>query len=92
MNHTAMDTVRERHWICAGRLRERRRELKLTQLDVVNRLHEHGVELSNRALSSMENGRGLDLGLLPELAAALNCTVSYLLGLTEDPARWTPDR
>jgi transcriptional regulator with XRE-family HTH domain len=92
MNHTATDTVRQRHWICAGRLRERRRELKLTQLDVVGRVHEHGVELSNRALSAMENGRGLDLGWLPELAMALDCTVTYLLGLTGDPARWTPDR
>ena len=29
---------------------------------------------------------------VPELAAALDCTVTYLLGLTEDPARWEPDR
>lgn len=91
MNHAAVDVVRERHWICAQRLRERRRELKLTQLDVVAKLHAHGAELTNRALSSMENGRGLDLGWLPELATALDCTVSYLLGLTGDPARWTPD-
>jgi len=91
MNHAAVDVVRERHWICAQRLRDRRRELKLTQLDVVAKLHAHGAELTNRALSSMENGRGLDLGWLPELATALDCTVSYLLGLTGDPARWTPD-
>lgn len=91
MNHAAVDVVRERHWICAQRLRDRRRELKLTQLDVVAKLHAHGAELTNRALSAMENGRGLDLGWLPELATALDCTVSYLLGLTGDPARWTPD-
>jgi hypothetical protein len=29
------------------------------------------------------------LDRVPELAAVLDCTVSYLLGLTEDPARWT---
>lgn len=91
MNHAAVDVVRERHWICAQRLRERRRELKLTQLDVVAKLHGQGAELTNRALSAMENGRGLDLGWLPELASALDCTVSYLLGLTTDPTRWTPD-
>ena len=91
MNHAAVDVVRERHWICAQRLRERRRELKLTQLDVVAKLHAHGAELTNRALSAMENGRGLDLGWLPELAIALDCTVSYLLGLTADPTRWSPD-
>jgi transcriptional regulator with XRE-family HTH domain len=91
MNHAPADVVRERHWICAQRLRERRRELKLTQLDVVAKLHGHGSELTNRALSAMENGRGLDLGWLPELASALDCTVSYLLGLTADPTRWTPD-
>jgi transcriptional regulator with XRE-family HTH domain len=92
MNHAAVDVVRERHWILAQRLRERRRELKLTQLDVVSKLHGQGAELTNRALSAMENGRGLDLGWLPELAIALDCTVSYLLGLTTDPNSWTPDR
>jgi hypothetical protein len=39
----------------------------------------------------MENGRGLDLGLLPELAESLRCTTTYLLGLTADPQSWTPD-
>lgn len=91
MNSAAMDKVRERHWICAQRLRERRRELKLTQVDVAARLCEHGAEMTNRTLSSMENGRGLDLGWLPELAVVLDCTVSYLLGLTDDPRTWTPD-
>jgi hypothetical protein len=39
----------------------------------------------------MENGRGLDLGLLPELAESLRCTTTYLLGLTADPQSWAPD-
>jgi hypothetical protein len=39
----------------------------------------------------MEHGQGLDVGRIPELAAALQCTVTYLLGLTMDPHRWEPD-
>ncbi|WP_181776992.1 helix-turn-helix domain-containing protein [Amycolatopsis pittospori] len=83
--------ARERHWICAQRLRERRLSLGLTQREVVVRLHQHGSCTTNRALSAMENGRGLDLGLLPELAASLSCSVTYLLGLTWNPESWAPD-
>ncbi len=85
------DVTRERHWTCARRLRERRRTLALTQVDIVDRLRRRGAQTTNRALSSMENGRGLDLGLLPDLAGALDCSVTYLLGLTEDPHAWLPD-
>jgi hypothetical protein len=28
---------------------------------------------------------------MPELAIALECTVTYLLGMTADPQRWVPD-
>ncbi len=28
----------------------------------------------------------------PNWPSALDCTVTYLLGLTEDPTRWEPDR
>ena len=83
--------ARERHWVCAQRLRERRLQLGLTQREVVGRLDRRGNHTSNRALSAMENGRGLDLGLLPELAESLRCTTTYLLGLTADPQSWTPD-
>lgn len=82
---------RERHWICAQRLRERRLALGLTQCEVVNRLPGNGERPTNRALSAMEHGRGLDLGLLPDFAMTLNCTVTYLLGLTDDPYSWQPD-
>lgn len=84
--------ARDRHWVCAQRLRERRLALGLTQREVVGRLQRRGVRTTNRALSAMENGRGLDLGLLPDLSAALECTVTYLLGLAEDPQSWRPDR
>jgi transcriptional regulator with XRE-family HTH domain len=83
--------TRERHWICAQRLRERRLALGLTQREVVARLQRRGNQTTNRALSAMENGRGLDLGLLPELAESLKCTTTYLLGLTTEPNSWRPD-
>jgi len=83
--------ARERHWVCAQRMRERRLSLRLTQREVVGRLQGRGNQTTNRALSAMENGRGLDLGLLPELAESLDCTVTYLLGLAVDPHSWRPD-
>ena len=75
--------LRERQWLCARRLRDRRRELGLTQCEVVERLAALGVESTNRTLSAIEHGQGVDIGRLPELAVALDCTVTYLLGLTE---------
>ena len=50
------------------------------------RLDALGVSASNRTLSAMEHGQGVDVGRLPELAVALDCSVTYLLGLTEEPA------
>jgi transcriptional regulator with XRE-family HTH domain len=82
---------RERHWTCARRLRERRTELGLTQVEIAETLRRGGSELGNRTLSAMEHGQALDLGWLPELAAALDCTTTYLLGLTADPHSWRPD-
>jgi transcriptional regulator with XRE-family HTH domain len=82
---------RERHWTCARRISERRHDLGLTQCDVVERLATLGVGATNRSLSAMEHGQGLDIGRLPEIATALDCTITYLLGLTEHPHRWAPD-
>jgi transcriptional regulator with XRE-family HTH domain len=70
---------------------ERRHDLGLTQCDVVDRLSALGVGATNRSLSAMEHGQGLDIGRLPEIATVLDCTVTYLLGLTENPHRWPPD-
>jgi transcriptional regulator with XRE-family HTH domain len=78
--------------VCAQRIRERRRTLGLTQREVAGRLARLGSRTTNRTLSAMENGRGLDLGLLPELAQSLECTVTYLIGLAADPHSWEPDR
>lgn len=91
MSAPKLNPVRERHWVCAQRLRERRLALGLTQREVVARLQQRGNQTTNRALSAMENGRGLDLGLLPDLADSLGCTVTYLLGLTGRPHNWQPD-
>ena len=88
---TVHELNRERQWLCARRISERRHDLGLTQWDVVERLVALGVAATNRTLSSMEHGQGIDVGRLPELAIALDCTVTYLLGLTTDPKRWTPD-
>jgi transcriptional regulator with XRE-family HTH domain len=91
MSAPKLNPARDRHWVCAQRLRERRLALGLTQREVVARLQRRGNQTTNRALSAMENGRGLDLGLLPELGDALGCTVTYLLGLTTNPHAWQPD-
>jgi transcriptional regulator with XRE-family HTH domain len=84
-------TVAQRNLTCAIRIRERRRQLGLTQAEVVDRVNEHGSRLSIQALSAIENGRRLAVGRLPDLTAALRCSISYLLGLTADPHRWEPD-
>jgi transcriptional regulator with XRE-family HTH domain len=81
-----------RQLLITHRLRERRSELGLTQKQVVTRLSRVGVQTTNRALSSLEHGTGLDVAKLPELASALDCTVTYLVGLTDDPHRWEPDQ
>jgi hypothetical protein len=80
-----------RHLLVSERLRLRRRHLGLTQKEVVARLRRLGVETTNKALSSLEHGAGLDVCKLPELARALDCTLTYLVGLTSDPLSWEPD-
>jgi transcriptional regulator with XRE-family HTH domain len=84
-------TVAQQNLTCAIRIRERRKDLGLTQAEVVERVSRHGSRLSNQALSAIENGRRLAVGRLPDLAFALDCTVTYLIGLTADPHRWQPD-
>ena len=80
-----------RHLVVSERLRIRRRTLGLTQKEVVARLRRLGVATTNKSLSSLEHGAGLDVGKLPELARALDCTLTYLVGLTDDPGHWEPD-
>jgi transcriptional regulator with XRE-family HTH domain len=80
-----------RHLLVSERLRWRRRQLGLTQKEVVARLRRLGVDTTNKALSSLEHGAGLDVCKLPELARALDCTLTYLVGLSSDPRSWEPD-
>ncbi|MDQ1739853.1 MAG: hypothetical protein QOE53_1505 [Pseudonocardiales bacterium] len=82
--------VTARHLLITQRLRQRRDDLGLTQKQIVTRLARCGLQTTNRALSSLEHGAGLDVAKLPELAIALDCTVTYLLGLTDDPHSWLP--
>jgi transcriptional regulator with XRE-family HTH domain len=91
MTVAGYQTIVERNLTCAMRIRERRLQLGLTQAQVAARLASQGTRLSNQVLSAIENGRGLAVGRLPGLAAALDCTVTYLVGLTADPRRWEPD-
>ncbi len=80
-----------RHLVISERLRARRRDLGLTQKEVVARLRRIGVATTNKALSSLEHGAGLDVCKLPELARALDCSLTYLVGLNDDPTSWEPD-
>jgi transcriptional regulator with XRE-family HTH domain len=86
------DLAVDRHLIVTHRLRARRVQLGLTQKQVVSRLARRGIRTTNKTLSSFEHGAGVDVVRLPELAVALDCTVTYLLGLTEEPTHWEPDR
>jgi transcriptional regulator with XRE-family HTH domain len=74
-------------WAVADRVRLRREQLGLTQ-DAVGKLIGYR---GGTSMASLEHGSGLDLDKLIPLAAALDCTVSYLLGLTRDPKQWAPD-
>jgi transcriptional regulator with XRE-family HTH domain len=80
-----------RRLLISQRLRLRRRELGLTQKEVVVRLRQMGVLTTNKALSSLEHGVGIDVCKLPEIARALDCSLTYLVGLTNEPADWEPD-
>ncbi|HEV7195632.1 MAG TPA: helix-turn-helix domain-containing protein [Pedococcus sp.] len=91
MTTTSMgDLGASRHLVVSERIRERRRALGLTQKQVVTRLGRLGIRSTNKALSSLEHGAGVDVVRLPELAVALDCSVTWLLGLTDDPGSWEP--
>lgn len=89
---SARDFGRDRYPFLSMRIRRRRHELGLRQLDLSDRLADMGLVLTHGAMSHIENGQGLDISKLPEMAVALECTLTYLLGWTDDPAKWEPDR
>lgn len=81
----------DRRFVVSSRIRDRRHALRMTQNHVVAKLAALGVRSTNRSLSGLEHGVGIDVCKLPEIAAALDCTVTYLLGLTDDADSWQPD-
>jgi transcriptional regulator with XRE-family HTH domain len=82
---------RYRQALVGQRIARRRSDLGLRQTEILGRLDELGLTMSAGGLSSMERGIGLDVGKLLPLSLALECTITYLLGLTTEPNSWDPD-
>jgi len=70
--------------VVANRIHTRRKTLRLRQADLADRL---GCSLGQ--IGHYEKGtRGVMVDTLPALAAALECSLSYLLGEQDRPAKW----
>lgn len=65
------------------RIKKRRKELKLTQKEVADRLG-----ISQQAYQQLESGRTTDMrtSTLRRLCVILKASADYMLGLTDDPA------
>lgn len=81
----------EQTFIIARRIKQRRLDLDLTQEQVQERLRELGMDTTDGTISNFEHGSGLSMDRLPILCVALECTPTYLLALTNNPRKWTPD-
>lgn len=69
--------------VVANRIHTRRKTLKLRQADLADRL---GCSLGQ--IGHYEKGtRGIMVDTLPALAVALECSLSYLLGEQDRPAK-----
>ena len=69
------------------RLRERRTERGLLQRELADK-----IGISNRNISSYEkNDREPSYDILVKLAEALDCSTDYLLGVVDEPNRFTGD-
>lgn len=73
----------------ADRIRSRRNELKLTQLEVAQR-----IGLTSKAAICKIEKQGDDVTLknVEKIAKALNCTPAYLMGWTDEPEENTKSR
>lgn len=73
----------------ADRIRNRRIELKLTQLEVAQR-----IGLTSKAAMCKIEKQGDDVTLknVEKIAKALNCTPAYLMGWTDEPEENTISR
>lgn len=63
------------------KIRDRRRELGLTQHELVERVTKHGIEISQPFLSQVENGKFSDIGSkrLSAIASSLNLSMEDLV-------------
>lgn len=69
------------------RIRELRQALGMSQMDVCEELRRRGIEVQQSWLSQVEQGKGgLKASALSALAATLECSTDYLLGVTDDPS------
>lgn len=81
-------------FLVAWRVRSLRKQLGLKQEEMVRRLAGQGLEISQATYSRIEVGKSEIVkgsNYLVGLATALDCSVTYLLGLTSKPSKWTPD-
>ena len=95
MSEPSYSTGPDDGWLVAWRIRNRRVDLQLRQEDVRARLSEVlGQKVSQSTLSRLEAGKS-DVAKgtmwLRALSEALDCSVTFLVGLTDDPDRWEPD-
>ncbi len=74
--------------IAGARIRERRKDLGLSQEELAARIQLLGLDITQRAVSRVETGvRVVPDYELQFYAAALNCPVSQLLGLDGEVQR-----
>lgn len=81
-------------FLVAWRVRSLRRFLGMKQDDVVSRMRAEGLDLSTATYSRIEVGKAeivKGANYLVSLAKALDCSVTFLLGLTTEPSKWNPD-
>ena len=72
--------------IRGDRVRALRKQLKMSQDDVVDKMAEFGAQIHQTYLSAIEaGGRGLNPDALKSLSEVLLTSPGYLLGLTDDP-------
>lgn len=91
MSIDAGELTRARQLLVATRILRRRKALGLTQQACADLLAKHGYEITDGTWSNLEKGIGLDVGKLVAVALALECSTTYLLGLTDTAERWEPD-
>ena len=92
MSRSSRDFGREQNWFMAKRVFDRRKQLGLTQPKLAVALDAAGMMLSTQRISQIEKGAGLDATQVEVFAVALQCTTTYLLGGTDNPKTWKPDK